>query len=117
VGEGEHASLLAKILTAAVTAIGLADVILRFGQRARLHQDLYRRFSDLAIEISQLENPTPHDIARLRAKRLELEAEEPHISDALERWCWNEEAEARGLEPQRFQKLTKWQRLRARLYV
>ena len=112
---GDSASLLSKILTFLMTAIALADVIVSFGARARLHQDLYRRFSELAIEITHMSNPTPHDIATLRAKRLSLEAEEPHIIDAIERWCWSEEAESRGADSADLQPLTKWQRLRARL--
>jgi hypothetical protein len=112
---GDSGSLLSKILTFLITAIALADVILSFGARARLHQDLYRRFSELAIELSNIHSPTIHDIARLRAKRLSLEAEEPHIIDALERFCWNEEAAARGADPEQLHSLTKWQRLRARL--
>jgi hypothetical protein len=113
-GEADHGkSWLPKILTAIITVIALADVIFACGTRSRIHQDLYRRFSDLAIEISGLEHPTARDINRLRAKRLTLEADEPHIIDALERWCWNEEAEARGAAPERLQELTKWQRLRA----
>ena len=79
------ADLFAKILTFLVAGISLANVIFSFGSRSRIHQDLYRRFSELAIEVSLLENPTAHDIARLRAKRLAMEADEPHVIDALER--------------------------------
>jgi uncharacterized membrane protein len=39
---GSDTSKLAKVLTFAVAAIGLADVIFSFGSRARVHQDLYR---------------------------------------------------------------------------
>lgn len=109
-----EANTFAKILTFGVAAISLADVIFSFGARARLHQDLYRRFSDLAVEVSLIETPTPHDIARLRAKRLTMEADEPHVIDALERCCWNEEAEARGATPDQLQALSFWQRARAR---
>jgi hypothetical protein len=113
VGSGDHASTFAKVLTFAVAAISLADVIFSFGARSRLHQDLYRRFAELAVEVSLVETATSHDISRLRAKRLTIEADEPHVIDALERWCWNEEAEARGQMDAR-QPLTGWQRLVAR---
>jgi len=69
----------------------------------------------MAVEIAKLENPTASDVAALRAKRLALEAEEPHIIDALERWCWNEEAESRGATSDSLQKLSAWQRFRARV--
>jgi hypothetical protein len=47
----ERPSFPSKVLTALVTAIALLDVIWGFGARARIHQDLYRRFSELAIAI------------------------------------------------------------------
>jgi hypothetical protein len=112
---GDSASTLSKVLTALVTAIALLDVIWGFGARARIHQDLYRRFSELAIEMATMDNPDAREIARMRARRLALEAEEPHIIDALERRCWNEEAEARGATQDQLQSLNKWQRLRVRL--
>jgi len=109
-----EANTFAKILTFFVAAISLADVIFSFGARSRLHQDLYRRFAELAVEVSLVDSPIPHDIARLRAKRLAIETDEPHVIDALERLCWNEEAEARGrIDVQ--QPLTRRQRLVARL--
>ena len=114
---GDPASSLSKILTALITAIALLDVIWGFGARARLHQDLYRRFSELAVEMAGMEKINTHDIAKFRAKRLSLEADEPHIIDALERWCWNEEAEARGAQAEQLQQLTAWQRLRVRLPI
>ena len=110
---GDEKGKLAIYSTFVVMGIALADVIFGFGARARLHQDLYRRFSELAVEIAKLDEPTARDVAELRAKRLAIEADEPHIIDALERWCWNEEAEARGSN--QFQTLTKWQQIRARL--
>ncbi|MGH7054194.1 MAG: hypothetical protein ACREFA_10305, partial [Stellaceae bacterium] len=112
---GDPAALASKILTAMVTAMALADVILAFGSRARTYADLYRKFSDLAIEISQIPQPTSLEISRLRAKRLILEADEPHIIDALERVCWNEEAESRGVSREHLQPLNRWQTLVAHL--
>jgi hypothetical protein len=109
---GEHGSLFSKIATGIVALLSLAAVVLGFGRCARAHQDLYRKFSDLAIEIAEIERPSGRDIARLRAKRLALEAEEPHIIDALERHCWNEEAEARGTPRSELQPLNWFQRMR-----
>lgn len=112
---GTNGGFLSKVLTAVITVIALGNVILGFGARARLHQDLYRKFSELAIEVAGIEKPpTTQDISRLRAKRLTLEADEPHTIDALERWCWNEEAESRGCKPANLQQLTRWQQFRVR---
>jgi hypothetical protein len=107
-GEGE----IAKYVSGAVAILALVAAVLGFGRRAREYQDLYRRFSELAIKIATFEHPTAQDIARLRAERLSLEAEEPYIVDALERQCWNEEAEARGYDKENLQPLSAAQRLR-----
>jgi hypothetical protein len=111
---GENSSITI-VLTAAVTILALADIIFGFGRRARMYQDLYRQFSDLAIAIALVLDPTRQDVAQLKARRLRIEADEPPLIDALERWCWNAEAEARHAAPEMLHKLTKWQKLRARL--
>lgn len=112
---GDARSGWAAVLTFIITALAFADVVVSFGSRAHLHKHLYRCFSEMAVEIAQLETPAASDLARLRAKRLALESEEPHIIDALERWCWNEEAESRGATSDILQTLSKWQRFRARI--
>jgi hypothetical protein len=103
-------------LTLIITGLGLADIIFSFSARARLHADLSKRFSELSVDAAHLENePTSTDISVLRAKRRALEGDEPPIIDALERWCWNEEAVSRGLPPEQLQKLSGWQRFVARV--
>jgi hypothetical protein len=104
-----------KIATAFVAAFGLADVVLNFGARARLHEELYRKFSELAVEIATTSRAAAVDVAKFRALRLTLETSEPPIIDALERECWNAEAESRGTDPQYLQELSRLQKFRAGL--
>jgi hypothetical protein len=113
---GDSKSLSAAALTFIVTALALLDIIVAFSQKARLHQDLYRRFSDLAIEIAKLQHPIAPDVAQMRAKRIAIEADEPPAIDVLEKWCWNLEAASRGGNQGDFHQLSKWQKLRASMY-
>ena len=71
------------------------DVVLGFSARYRTHDSLYRAFSQLAQNIAA--NPHPDDlaIAQWRARRLEIEMDEPGVMDWLERRCAAEEAVAR----------------------
>jgi hypothetical protein len=89
---GEKSSITTS-LTAAVTILALADITFGFGRRSRIYQDLYRQFSELAIAITLVLDPTRQDVTQLQARRLRIEADEPPQIYALERWCWNEEAE------------------------
>jgi hypothetical protein len=108
-------SSITTALTAVVTILALADITFGFGRRSRMYQDFYRQFSELAMAIALVLDPSRKDVAELQARRLKIEADEPPQIYALERWCWNEEAEARDTAPEDLHKLTKLQKLWARL--
>lgn len=77
----------------------LADLVLGFADKARVHNDLYRRFSRLAERIVAVERPiTTAELANLNIIRLRIEADEPTSMAVLNVICQNEEAEARGYD-------------------
>jgi hypothetical protein len=85
-------------LSLAVAVVSAADVVLRFSERARKHDGLYREFSRLAQDIAENVDPTAADISKWCRRRLEIEMDEPGVIDWLERRCAAEEAAARGAE-------------------
>ena len=92
---GEY-SLASTILAVGVAVTSAMDLVLRFSEKARIHDGLYRAFSRLAQEIAAIEEPTPETIAAWRRRRLEIEMDEPTAIGLLERRCAGEEAKARG---------------------
>ena len=103
---GGSAAFVAILGDNAEIAMGLAlalafgtalDLVFGFSPMARRHDDLYRRFSDLAADITTSSSPSEEEIRRWRERRLLIEKDEPTQIDALNVRCHNEEAEARGL--------------------
>lgn len=101
----------AKILALLVACTSAADVVLGFGDKANLHDGLYRDWCRLQQKIAALEarTPTNVDIAEMKARRLRIEREEPGHLDLLERRCCAEECIARGCDLRGVWQLTKWQ--------
>ena len=74
---------MAAIFTAVNLVWGLSH-------RARDHEILFRRFSELAISIRTMPEETKEAYDKLMEKRIEIETEEPPIYWALEADCDNE---------------------------
>jgi hypothetical protein len=81
-----------------VALMSSADLVLGFGESARLHDALYRRFSRLSQDIAENLKPSEEQIAGWRRQRLEIEMDEPGTMDWLERRCAGEECRARGCD-------------------
>jgi hypothetical protein len=76
--------------------LGALDLVFSFSHRARDHEVLHRRFTDLAAELRTTPNPTQEEVQRWERRRLEIETDEPPTYWALEVSCWNEVAHAWG---------------------
>ena len=66
------------------------DLVWSLSLRARDHELLFRRFSELAITIRTTQSATENLYAKWIRKRIEIEKEEPAIFWALEADCDNE---------------------------
>lgn len=102
-------SVLAAVFAVLVALSSAADVVLGFGSRAKLHDELYRRWADLDIAIESLQAPTTEQVSALRRVRLEIERDEPTVLDLLERRCSAEECLGRGCEVRESWKLSRWE--------
>jgi hypothetical protein len=67
-------STLSGLIT---TVIGTANLVVGFGSRARDHQILAQRFSELLRRIRVADNPTESDVRAWRDDKLEIDADEP----------------------------------------
>ena len=95
-------------LAGVVALASLFDSIFRYETRAREHHDLCARFTRLAKRIAITE-PTPENLAKLRAERLEIEADEKSCKRLIDLMAQNGEARARGVPEARLVPLSKWQ--------
>ena len=70
-------------------------LVVRIGDKAAIHLDLYRRF--IRLERSFLGAPIDEEtLDQLEDKRLEIEMDEPPIFQALNRACHNEILQSEG---------------------
>jgi hypothetical protein len=97
--------ILAGILSGTVALASLLESIFRYEQKARYHQDLCRRFTEPAAEI-ELMPATAENLARVRARRLEIEADETAEKRLIEILAANEEGRARGVPEAKLQPLS-----------
>jgi uncharacterized membrane protein SirB2 len=88
-----------------VAFLSILDIVFGFSDHARMHNSLYRQFCYLSMEIAGTVAPKIDDIAKWRAKRLEIETEETGIWEWLNRRCYREEAKARGIPKEQVEAL------------
>lgn len=86
----------AKVCALFVASLTAFDIIIGFGNAARVHDKLYRDFTLLAREIARTTELSEAKVADWAERRLEIEMEEPGTMDWLERRCSREEAVARN---------------------
>lgn len=107
---GDAPPLFPKITSGVVAVMAGLDVGFGFSERARRHDDLYRRFADLAAEMARTPAPSDKDRGRWNAKRLLIERDEPTALRMLDIHCHNEEATARDLGSEHIYPPWWWQR-------
>lgn len=100
---------LAKFVTAFLAVVATLDLVIGYSERARDYDSLYRRFSDLAVSIAGVTDPSEDQIREWTSERMRIEKDEPTSIDVLNVICHNEEAEARGQSESKF-KVRWWQR-------
>lgn len=96
-------------LSLVVAISSTADIVLGFGNRAKLHDKLYRDFALLGIRLEESVLPDEAELKFIRRRRREIEMEEPTVIGWLERRCSAEECAARGKEVRESWKLKRWQ--------
>lgn len=77
--------------------LGTADLVFGYSQKARDHEQLYRRFVELGIKARQ-SAATDDGVQALTIERERIEADEPPVFWLLEADCDNETTIAWGLD-------------------
>ena len=99
-GHGPVMGLVAAIL-------GAVDLVFAFSHRARDHEILHRRFTELA---NRCRRAPESDVTELERIRMEIETDEPPIYWEVESDCYMEVAAAWGRKVDRPQNWTWWRR-------
>lgn len=106
---GGNKTILAQILIGFVAAGSALDTVLGFGKKAKLHDDLCRRFTELAAQIAEWD-ATEQNYRKACAERLRIEKDEPTEKRLIDLQARNDELRARGYSSDNLVPLSKWQR-------
>lgn len=86
----------AAVFSAIVALASLLDLVFTTDRKAQLHDELCRRFSDLAAEIELLPE-TQQNLARVKAERIKIEKDEPSAKTLIDIMAHNDTSRARGV--------------------
>ncbi|WP_316195803.1 MULTISPECIES: hypothetical protein [unclassified Bradyrhizobium] len=106
---GGAGTTIAKWLTGIVAAAATFDQVFRFNRKARAHEALARRFTELSSKLAGWE-PVPQNLKRARTERLRIERDEPPVKRLIDLLAQNEEVRARGISKDHCVPLSRLQR-------
>jgi hypothetical protein len=107
----EGYALLAIVAAALVTIFSAVNLVVGTTRKARLHEELSKRFFALERELIEAGDYDVAALAKFKGKRLEIEADEPPILKVLDCVCHNELLRALGYEREQFLSIGPVQRL------
>ncbi len=100
------------ILFAAIVAVfSISDFVFGTNQKARLHEDLSRKFIALEKSVITAKPLSAETISNFTAQRLDIEVYEPPPLKVLDSMCHNELLRAMGHDEECYVKITWYQRL------
>lgn len=105
---------LALIASGLVTVLSAVNLVFGSAQRARLHHDLSRKFTEL--ERQMLGRPSAEVYQTISEKRLDIESEEPPVLHVLDCLCHNEQMRSEGYRREDLAQIKWWQRLFAQFF-
>jgi hypothetical protein len=100
---------IAQWLTAVVALASTLDLVFSFSERANQHDQLRRRFTELAARIATWA-PIEENLALAHAERLRIEMDEVAERRLVDIQAENDEARARGVDPKNLAPLSLPQR-------
>jgi len=100
-----------------LTVLATLDAAIGYSQKAREHDELFKRFSDLSALLEREPKPKLEFIRELKVQRLLIEKDEPSEISTLNIICHNEQVEAMGYEKNYMRKVHVLQRLFAQFFT
>ena len=89
-------SMLAVFAAGLVTIFSAIDLVVGTSHKARIHNDLRRRFLELEKTLHNLDDSDTDAISAATQTRLDIEADEPPPLRALDSICHNDQLRAQG---------------------
>jgi hypothetical protein len=106
---GGNNTLIAQILIGLVAAGSALDTVLGFAKKAKRHDDLCRKFTELAAKIAEWD-ATNENYRKACAERLRIEKDEAPVARLVDLQARNEELRARGYSSDNLAPLSRAQR-------
>jgi hypothetical protein len=88
-----HGTMVVAFAGGLAAIVTLADLVFQFDARARLHDDLYRRFKTLQAEIARNSADADKYLSQWDATAQEIRVNEPPVYWSIYAACWNQVAE------------------------
>lgn len=85
------------------------DAVFRFNRKARIHESLGRRFTDLSAKLATWQ-PVAQNLSKAKVERLKIERDEPPVRRLIDLQAYNEECRAMGKSEADLIPLSGWQR-------
>lgn len=95
---------------AIVTIFSSLSLVIGFSNKARDHFDFVKQYS-LLERMSIKEVLSEKLLKQITDEKLSIESTEPAVLRVLNEMCWNEEAKAQGIKPEKWRKIKWYQRL------
>lgn len=95
---------------AIVTIFSSLSLVIGFSNKARDHFDFVKQYS-LLERMSIKEVLSEKLLKQITDEKLSIESTEPPVLRVLNEMCWNEEAKAQGIKPEKWRKIKWYQRL------
>ena len=93
-----------------VTIFSSLSLVIGFSNKARDHFDFVKQYS-LLERMSIKEVLSEKLLKQITDEKLSIESTEPPVLRVLNEMCWNEEAKAQGIKPEKWRKIECYQRL------
>ena len=88
----------------------IVTIVIGFSNKARGHFDFVKQYS-LLERMSIKEVLSEKLLKQITDEKLSIESTEPPVLRVLNEMCWNEEAKAQGIKPEKWRKIKWYQRL------
>jgi hypothetical protein len=92
-----------RLMAAIAAAIGALQLVFDFNGRARVHENLQRRYFELIAEVDAVATPTPADIEKWNAKWSLIYADEPPPMRGLDAISYNTACDSIGRSKSRLE--------------
>ena len=93
-----------------VTIFSSLSLVIGFSNKARDHFDFVKQYS-LLERMSIKEVLSEKLLKQITDEKLSIESTEPPVLRVLNEMCWNEEAKAQGIKPEKWREIKWYQRL------